>query len=249
MSRSVVFGIHAVSEYLKRKTDRALALYLKAKCDSDKLMELQQLAKSKGIAVQRVNVKQLDKLSKSGNHQGVLLEIAEQKAGGMTLEAFLKPLEQELPKSMTILALDEVQDPHNLGAILRTALAMHVSAVILPKNRTAPITPTVRKVASGAADILPIITVTNLARALESCQEAGFWVYGADGAAQESLYKTDFSHPSLIVMGGEGKGLRQQTQKVCDSLIQIPIHPEMESLNVSVATAVILGERLRQRGG
>ena len=148
-----------------------------------------------------------------------------------------------------VLVLDGIQDPHNLGACLRTAAAVGAHAVVLPKDKSAPLNATVRKVASGAFEVLQIFQVTNLARALERIKAAGIWVIGTAGEAESDLYQGNYNLPVAMVMGSEGKGLRKRTRDLCDSLVRIPIADHMESLNVSVATGVCLYEVVRQRQG
>jgi len=148
-----------------------------------------------------------------------------------------------------LLVLDGVQDPHNLGACLRTADAAGVQAVIVPRDRAAGITPVVRKVACGAAETVPVFTVTNLARSLRVLKEAGVWIFGASDDADRTLYDTDLRGPLALVLGGEGKGLRRLTRELCDYLVAIPMAGRVESLNVSVAAGVLLFEARRQRGG
>jgi 23S rRNA (guanosine2251-2'-O)-methyltransferase len=145
------------------------------------------------------------------------------------------------------LVLDNIQDPHNLGACLRTADAVHVTAVIIPKDRSATITPVVRKVATGAAETVPIVQVNNLVRALEHLKELGVWLMGASGDAKQSLYQTDLRGPIALVLGAEGTGLRRLTEECCDVLMHIPMRGSVESLNVSVAAGICLYEALRQR--
>ena len=172
----------------------------------------------------------------------------------MTVAAALS--ENELPqfldglgKPPLLLILDGVQDPHNLGACLRSADAAGVDAVILPKDHSAPLNATARKVACGAAETVPVVRVTNLARTLRAIRDAGVWLYGAAGEAQQALYDVDLSGPVALVLGGEGKGLRRLTREQCDLLVKLPMAGKVESLNVSVATGVALYEAVRQRTG
>jgi len=175
-----------------------------------------------------------------------VVEVPAAETGGeRQLDDFLHTLRSPA----LLLVLDGVTDPHNLGACLRTADAAGVQAVILPKDRSAGLTPVVRKVACGAAEHLPVFAVTNLARALRTLQAAGLWVYGAAGEAEKSLYDVDFTGSVALVLGAEGSGLRRLTREHCDALVKIPMTGSVESLNVSVATGVLLYEVVRQRRG
>ena len=181
-------------------------------------------------------------------HQGVAIEIEESASSQTTLsfEPFLEQLKAS-KHSPLILVLDGVTDPHNLGACLRSADAAGVDGVIIPKDKAVGVNATVRRVASGAADTVKLITVTNLARALEQLQSQGIWLVGTDDEAEQNLYQQDFKGPTALVMGSEGKGLRRLTKEKCDFLVSIPMAGEMSSLNVSVATGICLFEAVRQR--
>ena len=180
-----------------------------------------------------------------GRHQGVIIEskVTAQDVA-IQLDAFLQ---QNTDSAPLYLVLDSVQDPHNLGACLRTAVAAGVSAVIVPKDRSAGMTDTVRKVASGAAEEIVLITVVNLARALRELKDAGVWLVGTAADAGLSIYDVDMTTATALVMGGEEKGLRPGIAKECDYLVSIPLLGKIESLNVSVATGVALYEAVRQR--
>jgi len=178
------------------------------------------------------------------SHQGVVAETGTAPGlGEKELPAFLEALEGPA----FLLILDGVQDPHNLGACLRSANAAGVDAVIVPRDRSAPLNATARKVACGAAESLPVVRVTNLARTLRSIREAGVWVYGATGEAESTFYETDLSGPLALVLGGEGRGLRRLTREHCDGLLSIPMAGSISSLNVSVAAGIFLFEARRQR--
>jgi 23S rRNA (guanosine2251-2'-O)-methyltransferase len=187
---------------------------------------------------------ELDHLTQHGNHQGVLAYTKQLKTFG---EADLKHLLVNLTEPPFLLVLDGVQDPHNLGACFRSADAAGVHAIIAPKDKAVGITPVVSKVASGAAETVPFIQVTNLARTLEQLKELGVWIYGAAGEAEKTLYQTDLRGPIAIVLGAEGEGLRRLTRERCDLLVKIPMQGSVSSLNVSVATGVFLFEAVRQR--
>jgi 23S rRNA (guanosine2251-2'-O)-methyltransferase len=175
--------------------------------------------------------------------------VAETGAAPVIGENELPEFLDALPHPAFLLILDGIQDPHNLGACLRTADAAGVDAVILPRDRSAPLNATVRKVACGAAEFVPVVRVTNLARIMRAIRDRGIWVYGAAGEAESTLYQTDLSGPLALVLGGEGKGLRRLTREHCDGLVSIPLDGSVSSLNVSVATGVCLFEARRQRRG
>jgi 23S rRNA (guanosine2251-2'-O)-methyltransferase len=191
-----------------------------------------------------VDTARLDAIAGGGRHQGVVAFVAAQ-ARTHSLEEVLDALDPKRPA--LFLVLDGVQDPHNLGACLRVADAAGVDAVIAPKDRAAGLSAAAVKVASGAADTVPYVTVTNLARALRTLKEAGVWVVGAAGEAQKSLYECDLAGPVAWVLGAEGEGLRRLTRELCDELVRIPMLGAIKSLNVSVAAGVCLYETVRRR--
>ena len=201
------------------------------------------LAKQNGIKNEPVSRQQLDKLTDNAVHQGVAAEChkaAEYHENDVDkiIDSTAKPL---------FLILDGIQDPHNLGACLRSADAFGVNAVIVPKDKSVGITPTVSKVASGAAETVPFIAVTNLARTLRNLKESGIWIFGAAGEATQTLYEADLTVPAGLVLGAEGQGMRRLTKEHCDVLLNIPMQGSVSSLNVSVATGIFLFETLRQR--
>jgi 23S rRNA (guanosine2251-2'-O)-methyltransferase len=241
----LVYGIHAVQTMLKNAAGRIQQLYLLKGRRDQRMNKLTTLAEKQGVAIQYRSREQLDDMA-DGNHQGV---VAECSPGEVHDEAFLNRLLDQLEEPPLLLILDGVTDPHNLGACLRTAEAAGVHAVIAPKDNAASINPIVRKVASGAAELLPYVPVTNLARTLKSLQERGIWMVGTTGDAEKSLYETDLKGPLGIVMGAEGEGMRRLTRESCDFLAYIPmIGGGVSSLNVSVAVGVCLYEAIRQRG-
>ena len=239
-----IAGINAVAAALEAGQDLAEVL-IDGKAKNPRLAEIGSAAKSAGIALRFVPLDQIERQAAGARHQGVIARVQssrsydERDLEGL-IEAAAKPL---------LLILDGVQDPHNLGACLRSAEAAGVAAVIVPRDRAVGITPVVRKAAAGAAERVPLIRVTNLARTLKSLKEAGVWLVGLAGETDESIYQRDLRGPLAIVMGGEGDGLRRLTREHCDFLVRIPMRGQTESLNVSVATGVALFEALRQRGG
>ncbi len=250
-SKDWVYGIHTVSELLRQHPEDVLELLIQQDREDKRINELKGLAAAAGVSWQGLDRKDLDKrlrnLQPGAVHQGV---IALCRLGGTVLdERGLAKLLDSLTHPPLILVLDEVTDPHNLGACLRTADAAGVDAVIVPKDRSAPLNMTARKVACGAADTIAFAEVTNLSRTLGELKERGIWIAGAAGEAEDSLYAMDFRQPIAIVMGSEGKGLRRLTREHCDYLMSIPMAGALSSLNVSVATGLCLFEAVRQRVG
>lgn len=238
-----VHGLHAVRSVLQRAPQRLRRLMVDARRDDPRVRELLQLARGAGIAVERLDARGLAGRVGDVAHQGVVAEI----------EPLLPWGEDELVEAVAVrpdallLVLDSVQDPHNLGACLRTADACGALAVVVPKDRAAGVNPTVRKVAAGAAETTPVATVTNLVRALKLMKEAGLWVVGADMAGEKLAWEADLTGGKALVLGGEGDGLRELTRKTCDLLVRLPQVGAVESLNVSVASGMLLYEALRQR--
>lgn len=240
-----VYGIHAVQTLLKNAADRVEQLYVLKTRRDQRMTKLLALAEKQGISCRLLSREQLDEMA-DGNHQGV---VADCRPGEIHDEAFLQRMLDNLEEPPFLLILDGVTDPHNLGACLRTAEAAGVHAVIAPKDNAATINSTVRKVASGAAELVPYVPVTNLARTLRSLKERGIWLVGTAGEAEKNLYETDLRGPLGIVMGAEGEGMRRLTREACDFLAHLPmVGGGVSSLNVSVAVGVCLYEALRQRG-
>ncbi|WP_129642831.1 23S rRNA (guanosine(2251)-2'-O)-methyltransferase RlmB [Peristeroidobacter agariperforans] len=245
MSESTtIFGLHAVRTLLQQRPERAALLILQKGRDDARIAEVLKLAQAKGIKIEMRDGKELDRLAGDERHQGACLQI---RSVGVLGEGALDDLLDSLTTPPLLLVLDGVQDPHNLGACLRTADAAGVSAVIVPKDRAAGLSATVRKVASGAAETVPLIQVTNLARTLRWLKEREIWIVGTDDQAPHSLYASKLTGPLAVVLGAEGTGLRRLTRENCDALVSIPMRGVVESLNVSVATGVLLYEAVRQR--
>lgn len=239
-----IYGHHAVLTMMQQTPECIRSLYMQASGASSRIQPILQLAKEYNIKIQTLSREQLDALIPSGNHQGIIADCKELPA---SLPNDLPTLMQQLNEPAFLLILDGVQDPHNLGACLRSANAAGVHAVIAPKDRAVGITPVVRKVASGAAELTPFIQVTNLARTMKMLQDEGVWLFGAAEEGGEDLFSVDLSGPIAWVLGSEGQGLRQLTRQSCDRLVKIPTVGGISSLNVSVATGVCLFETLRQR--
>lgn len=244
-SSNIIFGLHAVQALLERHPERVLSLHVMSARGDKKMENVLTLAKAAHIHIETTSRQTLDKLAHDGNHQGVVAQCAKAKTFQESdLTAFLEGIDGP----PFLLILDGVQDPHNLGACFRSADAAGVHAIIAPKDKSVGITPVVSKVACGAAEALPFIQVTNLARSMETIKAHGVWVYGAAGEAEKTIYQTDLKGPLALVMGAEGAGLRRLTRDLCDGLVKIPMAGTVSSLNVSVATGICLFEALRQRG-
>lgn len=241
---SVIFGLHAVRTLLQQRPERAALLLLQKGREDARMQELVQLAQAKSIKIDYRDQRELDRLAGDERHQGACLQI---RSVGVLGEGALDDLLDAMTTPPMLLVLDGVQDPHNLGACMRTADAAGVAAVIVPKDRAAGLSATVRKVASGAAESVPLIQVTNLARTLRWLKEREIWIVGTDDQAEHSIYGAKLTGPLAIVLGAEGTGLRRLTRENCDMLVSIPMRGIVESLNVSVATGVLLYEALRQR--
>jgi 23S rRNA (guanosine2251-2'-O)-methyltransferase len=242
MNADLVFGIHAVGALLQRAPQDVLELFVMKDRDDKRMQPLIQEARQNGVSVQFCNRKTLDDMV-GGQHQGIIAKARLQSSGS---EADLAAIVAQHEKPF-ILVLDGVTDPHNLGAILRSADAAGVHAVVSPKDRSVKLTSVVRKVACGAAESVPFITITNLARTLRELQDAGVWVVGTAGETETTIYQADFKGPLAIVLGAEGEGLRRLTRETCDSLVKIPMFGSVSSLNVSVAAGICLFEAVRQR--
>ena len=243
MSESWIIGINAVGEALEHDARNVSEVWIEQRAKNPRLAEIASAAKAAGVKVQYVAPDAIGRADGGGKHQGVVAQIAPARnLGEGDLDELLGRVEKPL-----LLVLDGVQDPHNLGACLRSAEAAGVHAVIVPRDRAVDITPVVRKVSSGAADRVPLMRVTNLARTMKTIQEAGVWIVGLAGEAEQSLYEVDMRGPIAIAMGGEGEGLRRLSREHCDYLAKIPMQGRVESLNVSVATGVAVFEALRQR--
>ncbi len=244
--KQVVYGFHTVEALLKNPKSTITVLYLLKGRNDKRLNALQKLA-SQSVTIDWVARDVLDAMV-DANHQGVVALIASSTESYD--EGYLK---SHLPKLIEeglqpfILVLDGITDPHNLGACLRTAEAAGVQFVVVPKDNSAPLNAVVSKVACGAAEVIPLIRVTNLSRTLQWLQQQGVWILGAAGEAEQHHFQADLKGPLAIVMGSEGKGLRRLTREYCDGLMRIPMAGTVSSLNVSVATGVCLFEALRQR--
>ena len=244
MKLTKLFGLHSVQAALDYSPKNIQQAWVDTARQDKRLTKAIEDLLDLGIQPEKVDRKRLDRLSDSNNHQGIVIEV---DMPGELSESDLKSAVDNLTETALFLVLDNVQDPHNLGACLRTADATGVHGVIITKDNATGITPTVCKVASGAAETVPVYQVTNLARTLRWLKDQGLWIAGADGETNQTLYTTDFTGPMAIVVGAEGKGLRRLTKEQCDLLVSIPMLGRVESLNLSVATGVLLFEAVRQR--
>ncbi len=240
----IIYGFHAVTSLLQTNPRTIIKLYLQQGRNDARLQEILQLAKTNQLSFLYLSKKELDEKTEQQNHQGVVAEISSQQKtfSERDLELLLQQHTEPL-----FLILDGIQDPHNLGACLRTANAAGVTAVIIPKDKSVSLTSTVKKVASGAAEVTPLIQVTNLARTIRYLKEQGIWIYGFAGEATQNLYDCKLTGAVALILGNEAKGLRHLTREHCDELLNIPMIGTVESLNVSVATGVALFEVVRQR--
>ena len=238
----LIYGFHAVTARIRQNPDGVLEIYLQAQRQDPRMRDLVKLAEANGVRVIPVEAARLDGMAGNVRHQGVAARVDAARR-----VQHLEDVLDTLDEPPLLLVLDGVQDPHNLGACLRSADAFGVHAVIAPKDRAVGITATVEKVACGAAETVPYITVTNLARTLRELQERDIWVAGAAGDAGQDL--NGFKHSGALawVLGAEGEGLRRLTRETCDELVRIPMLGTVESLNVSVSVGICLFEARRQR--
>lgn len=243
----VVFGIHAINELIKRAPERFIEIWFLKGREDERLKPIINLSRKYGIPAQLVNRKVLDEKSDGEQHQGVIARV---KPGKTFTENDLDDIVAQAEKkdeAPFLLILDGVTDPHNLGACLRNADAAGVHAIVVPKDNAARLTATVRKVAVGAAESVPLVQVTNLARTMKQLQQMGVWIVGTAGETDKCLYDVKLSGPMALVMGAEGKGMRRLTKETCDELVKLPMAGTVSSLNVSVATGICLFEIVRQR--
>ncbi|MEZ5513995.1 MAG: 23S rRNA (guanosine(2251)-2'-O)-methyltransferase RlmB [Steroidobacteraceae bacterium] len=244
-----VYGWHAVRAVLERGAERVVMVSVAEQRDDARTRTVLELARRAGLPVERVSLAQLTKLLGEVAHQGVYADVRPLAPWGEDdlLAALARAQSTDSPLTPLVLVLDGVQDPHNLGACLRTADACGALALVVPRDRASQLNATVRKVAAGAAETTPVVAVTNLARSLGLLKEAGLWIVGADAGAAKLAQESDLTGPVALVLGAEGSGLRQLTRQTCDLLVRLPQVGAVESLNVSVAAGMLLYEALRQR--
>ena len=246
MKLEPIYGLHAVTTLLERNPEQIMELWLAKGRNDKRIQTVIALAEQQGIAIMEADKGLLNQKTEEASHQGV---IAWRKPKQSLTEKHLPDILDSLEGTPLILILDGVTDPHNLGACIRTADAAGVQLVLAPKDKSAPMNATVAKVACGAAEVVPYIQVTNLARTMKELQERGIWIIGTAGEAEQSLYQHDLTGPIAIVMGAEGVGMRRLTREHCDYLANLPMAGEVSSVNVSVATGICLFEAVRQRLG
>ncbi len=239
----IIYGIHAVKALLERDPQRFLEVFILKGRDDRRLQPLIAELEATGIVIQVANRQWLDEKVEGAVHQGIVARVRE----GRQYQENDLPALLDSTATPFLLVLDGVTDPHNLGACLRSADAAGVHAVIVPRDRSAQLNATAKKVACGAAESVPLIRVTNLARTLRLLKEMNVWVVGTAGEADHTLYQSKMTGPMALVMGAEGEGMRRLTREHCDELISIPMAGSVSSLNVSVATGICLFEAVRQR--
>ena len=245
MSNELLIGIHAVEAALDHDVANLVELYVENGSQNARVKALAERARDLGVKPHAREREALDRMTGGARHQGV---VARYKAPPPRAESDLAALVEQAGADALLLVLDGVTDPHNFGACLRSAEAAGVTAVVVPKDRAVGVTPTVRRASAGAADRVPIVAATNLARTLKALKEAGVWLVGLAGEATQSVYAVDLKGPIALVLGGEGEGMRRLTREACDFVAKIPMRGDIESLNVSVSTGIVLFEALRQRG-
>lgn len=238
-----VYGVHAVEALLRHHPKRVKQLWLAEGREDPRVQTLLELARQVRVPVGQRERRDLDEWAE-GVHQGVVAEVSPSQVWG---EPMLDELLERCEGVPLLLVLDGVTDPHNLGACLRTADAAGAQAVIVPKDKSATLNATVRKVACGAAEVIPLVAVTNLARTLDKLRQCGLWTVGTAGEAEQELYALDLRGPTVLIMGAEGRGMRRLTRERCDYLVRLPMAGSVSSLNVSVAAGVCLFEAVRQR--
>lgn len=238
---AITYGFHAVESQLIHSPKDILAVYIDTDRNDARVDKIITLCKNISIEVKRVPSEELSSLT-THNHQGIVaLSNATKLQEPLSLEEIVTR------DSLLILVLDHIQDPHNLGACIRTAAAAGVDAIIIPKAGAAQINATVKKVSSGTTELVPIITVSNINYTIDMLKENRVWCYGLAGDTTETIYSTDLTGKTALIMGAEGPGLKKLVQEKCDGLVSIPLNPQVESLNVSVATGIALFEALRQK--
>ena len=242
MKPQIIFGFHAVGARLRTRPESVRELFVDSKRDDKRMQALQETAKTKNLRVMTVDGKRLDGMCGTNRHQGVVAMVEP-----TALPQFIDDVLDTLTVPPLLLLLDGVTDPHNLGACLRVADAAGVHAVIAPKDRSVGLTAAAMKVASGAAESVPYITVTNLARTLRELKDRDIWIVGADESGETTLFEAKIAGALAWVLGAEGEGLRRLTRENCDQIVSIPMFGAVESLNVSVASGVCLFEARRQR--
>jgi len=244
MQDRLVVGVHAVLAVLRRSPTQIEGVWLRSGREDARLAEIEREARAAMVPVYRVERDVLEQMAAGARHQGV---VAQLRAPEPRVDQDFDDFVEALRPQALLLVLDGVQDPHNLGACLRSAEAAGVHGVLVPRDNAAPLSAVARKAASGAAEAVPLFRVPNLARALRTLKSKNVWLIGATHDADQTIFSTDLTGPTALVLGGEGKGLRRLTREHCDLLVRIPMAGDVASLNVSVAAGVCLFEAVRQR--
>ena len=243
MAEEIVYGVNPAKEAL-RGTRRAFELFFAGEMKDRRLETLLKLAAEKGVPVRQRERRDLDRLCSTPHHQGVALRVESFRYAEM--EDIISIWRQRGEAGLMLL-LDSIQDPHNLGALIRSAACAGADGVIIPRDRAAGVTATVEKASAGAVETIPIVQTTNLVQSMDRLKEEGFWLYGLAGEANESLFDQKLSGNVALVVGGEGDGLRPLVRRSCDVVAAIPLHGGVGSLNASVAGGIALFETVRQR--
>ena len=249
-----VYGLSPVFEAIRARRRPIAKLLVSAGAHQSRLNDLLDAAKHAGIKVERCERRQLDELTRQANHQGVVAVLAAAATAGATVSAAAKrgytdaaTILESLGSTACVVLLDNIEDPHNLGAILRTCEGAGVDGVFIPEHRAAGLNETVAKTSAGAVEYVRVARVTNLVPLIDELKERGLWVVGVEGGTAKNYTEFDFKVPVAVVMGSEGKGLRRLIREKCDAVVSIPMRGQINSLNVSVAAGIVLFEVLRQR--
>lgn len=230
-----IFGKHAAFEVLNKRPDIVVEAHVSVDFSNEKILQLLEEAK---VSTKVLNLKNPPRrVSSKDSHQGIVLGILPEKLT-IPYKQFKQTIKPE--PNTALLVLGEVQDPHNVGAVIRSAAAFGIKGVLIPPHNQAPVTGTVVKVSAGMAFRIPLVTIPNVNTVLRDLKEDGFWTYGLDGHGSTSTVTEKFTRPSVFVLGNEGSGLREKTKELCDEIISIPMHPQCESLNAAAATAIVL---------
>lgn len=244
MQKHYYFGLHTVQSLLLKHPENVRTLFVQTSRQDIKIEDILKQAEDHGIPIELKTKQELDRMTEDAHHQGVVVFYTQKQRWS---ENDLPTLIEKTTSPPFILILDGVQDPHNLGACFRSADAAGVDFILAPKDKAVGVTPVVSRVASGAAETVPFIQVTNLVRVMEELKQVGIWIYGAAAESEQNLFSSQLKGPTAIVLGAEGKGLRRLTKEHCDVLLSIPLLGSVSSLNVSVATGIFLFEVVRQR--
>jgi 23S rRNA (guanosine2251-2'-O)-methyltransferase len=246
MANEIICGINSVYEVIRAGRRKVFAVYVVEGKRGPHLDKVIELANGSGIKVKEISKPKILDLTHVETNQGIAAEVEPFKY--LTIEELVN-LTKKAGRPAFIVILDQVNDPHNLGALIRTAHLLGADGIVIPKDNAVAVGPTVAKSASGAVEYLPIVRETNLTNCINILKNNNIWVVGAEGEAKKTIYEYDFTTPTAIVLGGEGKGLRRLVKENCDDLLTIPMQGKIDSFNVSVAGAIFMSEVMRQRLG